>query len=321
VSANGFKDLNVRLVIDPDKLPHWTLDGGPNGGNGAALNGPEYDGYITLTSGAEKLTVPWHVLPRRAAATESQWVSKKGSNLSLYLNNTGHEDGLYELFSLLGTSNKLPAASLPQAGDNFAAVDLRAVGARFLDETVCGVAGGCLQFALNTHGRRSHPAYPGGFEVDVDTNGDGVADYYVFHQENGGFAATGQTLVYVQKAGTTTASAYFYADADLNSGNMTMTVPLGALGVAAGTTLTLDFLAYDNYFTNALTDFVASAKFTPGGARFNAVGLPFGEVPSKTGGKIGVTRANVADTKSSEIGVLLMHRRNTKQEAEILLAN
>ena len=50
-----------------------------------------------------------------------------------------------------------------------------------------------LEFAINTNGRRSHPAYPGGFEVDIDTNGDGVADYAVYNAEHGGFGSSGQT--------------------------------------------------------------------------------------------------------------------------------
>ena len=199
-------------------------------------------------------------------------------------------------------------------------VDLRAVGARFLGADVCGATGGCVEFAISTHGRRAHPAYPGGFEVDIDTNGDGVADFYVFNSESGGTGATGQTLISVQNAATGVTTAFFYADADLNSSNMIMTVPMTALGLVAGKTIAFDVLAYDNYFSGLVSDAVTGMRFTPGAARFNAVGYPFGDVPSKTGGKIGVTRANVANTASTETGLLIMHRRN-KQEADILLAN
>ena len=71
VSAGGHEDIDVKLIIDPNKLSTWTLNGGSLGGNGAALNGPEYDGYITLTAGTEKISVPWHVLPRKAAETDA----------------------------------------------------------------------------------------------------------------------------------------------------------------------------------------------------------------------------------------------------------
>ena len=318
VPANGHEDLEVQLAIDPDKLPSWVMNGGSQGGNGAGLNGPEYDGYLTLTAGAEKLTVPWHVLPRRAAATEAQWIGRRGSALSVSLKNGGHEVGQYELFSLMATSPKLPKSALPKPGDNFAAVDLRAVGVRYLAPDVCGVAGGCLEFAVNTYGRRAHPAYPGGFEIDIDTNGDGVPDYYVYNAERGGFNATGQTLIYVQNAATSVTSAYFYADADLNSGNMIMTVPMSALGLQTGTTIGFTALAFDDYFSGLVSDTLTGMRFTPGAARFNAVGLPFGEVPAGSRGRIEVTRANVAGAASTESGLLFMHRRNAEQEADIL---
>jgi minor extracellular serine protease Vpr len=322
VPAHGYRDVDLVLLIDPDKLPSWTLDGGFQGGNGAGLNGPEYDGYLTLTSGSEKLSVPWHVLPRRAALNGADWIIKRGSDLAVYVNNPGHEVGKYELFSLMATSPKLPRSALPDPGDNFAAVDLRAVGTRFLAEDVCGVEGGCLEFAISTHGRRAHPAYPGGFEVDIDTNGDGVVDYFVYNEElgSGTPSATGQTLVWFQKVGATTRSALFFADADFNSGNMTMTVPMSGLGLVAGTTINFSVIAYDNYFSGLVSDELKGMRFTPGAARFNSVGLPFDDVPSKTGKRVLVTRAPVADASSTESGLLFMHRRNAKQEADILIA-
>ena len=68
VRAHGRSEVHVVMLIDGAKLADWPLDGGPNGGNGALLNGPEYDGYLQLTAGDEGLSVPWHVLPRKAAA-------------------------------------------------------------------------------------------------------------------------------------------------------------------------------------------------------------------------------------------------------------
>jgi subtilisin family serine protease len=321
VDAHGSEDLEVRLAIDPDKLPTWALNGGSLGGSGSSLNGPEYDGYLTLTAGTEKLTVPWHVLPRRAASTEARWLEKKGDNLSILLKNSGHETGLYDLYSLMATSPKLPASALPNPGDNFAAIDLKAVGVRYLADVVCGAAGGCVEFAISTYGRRAHPSYPAGFEVDIDTNGDGTPDYAVYNDENGGFAATGQVLIYVQKIGASTRSAYFYADADLNSGNMIMTVPLAALGLSAGTTMGFDVFVADNYFSGLLSDELLGMRFTPGAARFNAVGDPYGEVPAGTAGRIGVTRSAVPAASTTEKGVLLMHRSNTRNEADVLMAN
>jgi minor extracellular serine protease Vpr len=321
VSARDAEDIEVSLTIDPEKLPSWVLNGGSQGGNGAGLNGPEYDGYLTLTAGSEKLTVPWHVLPRRAASTEAEWQDRRGSALAVKLKNSGQEVGQYEVFSLMATSPRLSASAFPNPGDNFAAVDLRAVGTRYLTEAICGEVGGCLEFAISTFGRRAHPAYPAGFEVAIDTNGDGKPDYFVSNGEAGAFASSGQTLVYVQKAGATTRSAFFFADADLNSGNMTMTVPMSALSLAVGTTINFSVDAADNYFSGKVSDAITGMRFTPGAARFNVVGLPFGEVPARGRGEVVVTRGAAAPAKSSEDGLLVMHRRNTEREADVLRSN
>jgi subtilisin family serine protease len=320
VPANGYKDVDVRLIIDPDKLPVWTLDGGPQGGDGAGLNRPEYDGYITLTASAEKLSVPWHVLPRRAAATESQWISKKGSNLALYLNNTGHADGEFDVFSLTGTSAKLPRTELPRPGDNFAVVDLRATGVRYLAPGIYSPTSDYLEFAINTHGRRAHPNHPAEFDVYIDTNNDGVDDFVAFNTEVGGFAATGQNSVLIVNLATGAAVAQLYTDADLNSGNTIFTVPMAAIGLTPGKTIKFSVYAFDNYFSGNLTDAIENMLFTPGAARFNPA-VQIGTVVTKTGGRLDVSRANVANTKSSESGVLIMHRRAAKQEADVLVAN
>jgi minor extracellular serine protease Vpr len=318
VSARGSEEIEVKLVIDPTKLPTWTLNGGSQGGNGAALNGPEYDGYLTLTSGAEKVTVPWHVLPRKSAETDTELSERGNPGPSLKLRNRGVEVSEYDVFSLTGQSAKIPRSEIPGPGSNQAVIDLRSVGVRYLTALQTGVTGGVVEFAINTNGRRAHPAYPGGFEVDIDTNGDGVVDYFVFNGENGAFASTGQTLAYVQKVGAAGASAFFFADADLNSGNIILTVPMSALGIVPGTTITFDALAYDNYFSGLISDSIEGMVFTPGNERFGVVGDPFGAVDPKSSDTLGVRTATLPNTVSSERGLLLMYRRNAGSEADAI---
>ena len=319
VPAHGHQDIEVTLSIDPSKLPMWTLNGGSGGGNGAALNGPEYDGYITLTAGNEKISVPWHVLPRKAAETGTTLSRSGNPGPSLKLINNGAEVGEFDVFSLTGVSSRAPRSELPGPGDNFAFIDFRSVGVRFLPNSLTGIGFDLLEFAMNTNGRRAHPAYPGGFEIDIDTTGDGVADYYVFNAENGGFGATGQTVVAVQNAATGATAVFFFADADLNSGNMIFTVPLNIAGgvvVAPGATIGFDAFAYDNYFTGVVSDFIGGMRFTPGTPRFGVVGAPFGSVPSQGSATMGVTTATLPDSMSSELGLLMMYRRNAGQEAD-----
>ena len=189
---------------------------------------------------------------------------------------------------------------------------------RYLTEAQIGTTGGGLQFAINTYGRRAHPAYPAGFEVDIDTNGDGVVDYFVFNGENGAFASTGQTLAYVQRVGAASASAFFFADADLNSGNMILTVPMSALGLAPGTTIGFSVYAADNYFSGITSDAIEGMKFTPGNERFGLVGDSFNTVAPRSATEVAVRIAAVPNTASSERGLLLMYRSNAGLEADAI---
>lgn len=317
VPANGSASVDVSLVINPSKLPTWALNGGSNGGNGQLLNGPEYDGYVTLTAGAEVLSVPWHVLPRKASNTSAAYSASRGANLNLV--NSGAEAGNFDVFSLTGSSPALPASDFPNPGDNFATIDLRSVGVRYLTAGQCGVAGGCMQWAVNTYQRRSHPAYPGGIEVDVDSNGDGSIDYYVYQAENGGFGASGQSVVAVQNARTGTTSVFFFNIADLNSGNSIFTVPLSALGVSSpSTTLNFEVWAYDSYFTGAYTDAITGMKFTPASPRYalndgNAIS---GALARGASGRLPFTVNGVGAGLSTEEGFLLMFGRNAGAESQ-----
>jgi hypothetical protein len=234
--------------------------------------------------------------------------------------NNGAEVGEFDVFSLTGVSKKIPRSELPGPGDNFAVIDMRSVGVRHLPAAVFGAD--YLEFAINTNGRRAHPNYPAEFDIYIDSNNDGVDDYVVFNAENGGFSASGQNLVFVAKLPTGAATAVFYTDADLNSGNVIFTVPMNSsagpvnVGVASGTTMKFSVYAFDNYFSGNLTDAIEGMLFTPGIPRFGVVGDPFGSVAPHGSANLGVTTANVPDTRSSELGLLMMYRRNAGQEAD-----
>jgi hypothetical protein len=179
-----------------------------------------------------------------------------------------------------------------------------------------------VQFAIDTYGARAHPNYPAEFDIYIDSNNDGVDDYVVFNAENGGFSASGQNVVFVGNLATGTATAVFFTDADLNSGNVIFTVPMNSsagsvnVGVAPGTTMKFSVYAFDNYFSGNLTDAIEGMLFTPGNSRFGVVGDPFGTVAPNSSAQVGVTTATLPDTLSSELGLLMMYRRNAGQEAD-----
>ena len=145
----------MKLRVNPLRLPDWSLDGGALGGRGDLLDANEYDGYVTLTAGTETLSVPWHIVPRKAAeagavlAQRSNW----GGGVILFAN-IGLADSEFDVFALTGTSTMYPAGDLPGPGENLAVIDMRAVGVRY------SAPDDALQFAINTFGRRAHPTYP-----------------------------------------------------------------------------------------------------------------------------------------------------------------
>jgi hypothetical protein len=216
------------------------------------------------------------------------------------------------VFSWTGKSKKIPTGDLPQPGDNFAVIDLRAVGVR---QVPLGGGQFALQFAVNTSGQRAHPNYPAEFDIYIDSNNDGIDDYVVFNLENGGVGATGQNVVAVLKLGTTTANLFFFVSADLNSSSAILTAPLAALGMTPSTKFRFSVYAFDNYFTGELTDSIENMTYTPDKPRFTAAGVV---VPA--GGDASTTVQAVAGGEAaspSQMGLLLMYSSGpNKNEAE-----
>lgn len=297
--------LPVVLQIDADKLPDWVLDGGPNGNNGPLLASNEFDGYLTIAGGGDRVHLPWHVLPHRAADVRpsTSAVKLSGGTGSLRLTNStdSGQTGQVDVFALTGTSPRIPRSELPGPGDNRAVTDLRAVGVR-ADNQV-------LQFGITTFGQRSTPNYPAEFDVFIDTNRDGTDDFALFNADIAGPGGTdGRNVVFVFNFTTGAASAFFFTDADLNSANAILTAPLSALGLAPGSTFDFDVLAVDNYFTGTVTDAIENMTLTVGTPKF-AASADVVQVPAGGSQVLTITAvAGGAEASPSQTGVLLLNR-------------
>jgi len=320
VAGNSSATFRVRLKIDPTKLPVWTLNGGLRGGDGFRLQGVEFDGYIGIADATDNIHVAWHVLPHRAAdvSPASTSVTLSGGAGTLSLSNAGTIGGRTDVFSLMGTSGKIPKKFLPNPGDNFAVVDLRAVGTRLV-----GIGGGNfgVQFAVNTFGARPHPNYPAEYDIYIDKNRDGVFDYVVFNLENGAFGSTGQNVDAVFNLATGTASIFFFTDADLDSANAILTAPLAAMGMTPSTQFDFSVFAFDNYFTGALTDSIEGMTATLDTPRFVGSGIPATGVPAGGSSTLTINAIPGGDVASpSQSGLLLMYRDSKgQQEASPIL--
>jgi minor extracellular serine protease Vpr len=309
VPANGTASFIVTMTLNSNLLPTWNLNGGSSGGNGALLNLPEYDGYITLTDANDTVSLPWHLLPHkganvRPAASSVSLANQLTGSLGL-TNSGGAVAGRTDVFMLTGTSPQLPSATLPRPGDNFAIIDLKSVGVRLV--SIGGGAFG-VQFAVNTYGERSHPNYPAEFDVFIDNNNDGVDDFLIFNGELGTFASSGQNVVNVLNLATNQVAAFFFTDADLSSANAILTAPLANLGLTPGTKFTFTVLAGDNYFTGVGTDLIGPMQVTLDTPRFFG-SIPGGSTPINGANSMSITRDPAGDTASpSQTGLLLMHR-------------
>jgi hypothetical protein len=326
VPAWGMRWFVVSLSVNASKLPPWGLDGGPRGGDGWRLQGNEFDGYVTIADDKDTVRLPWQILLHKAANVKFEGVgpariggSPDCDDISIgftggvpqceyELSNDGVADGGVDVFALTGTSQRIAKGELPGPGDSFAVIDLRAVGVRMIEDVA--------QFGIATSSRRAHPNYPAEFDIYIDTDRDGVDDYVVFNYELGlAFAATGQNAVYVQKLGTTTATAYFFADADLNSGNMIMTVPLEAIGLTPDTKFNFSIYAGDNYFTGLYTDAIEGMTYTLSKPRAVIVGGDEFSVPAGESTTMIVQYGpGKADDAPSQSGLLLLFRDAASRE-------
>jgi len=309
------------IKITASKLPQYILEGGALGGTGATLQTAEFDGYITLSDGVDDIHLAWQVLPHRSAGVHALSnevvIPKKKTTGTLKLHNYSLvQDGGVDVFSLLGKSGRIPKSELPGPGDNLAVTDLAYVGARLVD---IGDGVGGIQFGLVTFGQRVHPAYPGGFEVQIDTNLDGTPDWFVYNSELAAFGSDGRTGVYVQPAGGT-GSPYFYVDAALNSSNIILTAPLAVMGLSAESKFRFTVLAYDNYFTNEVTDAVENMTYTPGLPKYFSAGVANDVVAKRASSTLTVeTVPGGAAASPSQKGLLLMYRDALAQkEAEVV---
>lgn len=319
VDAGGETTVRVRLAIDPSRLPTWPFTFAPSQiGNGALLDGPEFDGYVQVVGGGDSIQVPWHVLPRASSDVRTnKTIVDTGSARAntITVSNRGAVDGEWSAFALTGTSPRIPKREVPGAGDNITFIDLKAVGVRAFPQS------NVVQFAVNTWDERSHPAYPAGFEIQIDTNRDGTPDWFVYNAENGTFGSSGQSVVFVVNAATGAQRAYYFLDADLNSPNRIFTAPMSVMGLTAGSQFDFTVLAYDNYFSGVVTDVVGPMRYTAGTPKYDFDGgLGDGIIPSGASASVPVTAVvGGAAASPSQTGILLMNYQGAQGREAITI--
>ena len=231
---------------------------------------------------------------------------------SIELDNAGVGVGAIDGYSLIGTSPELPAAA---PGQQLPTIDLRYAGV----QTIPVPAGFCsgsdsflLLLAVNTWERQTHANAPAAFEWDLDTTGDGEADFAVYNLDLAGDLSDGRNAVWVEDLETNDVSIFFLTDHGTNSANTTLILCGEQIGMDAadfGTPITADLFAVDTYFTGRTTDMITGMEFAPLGERYFPVvgddGFGSGDVPAGGSATLNVMDFGEAGTNPGETGVLL----------------
>jgi subtilisin family serine protease len=301
IPARGGVTVPVVLTVNASKLPAWAQDARDIAAAGPTFSRNEYDGYITLNDGSKSITVPWHIMPRKAADFKITGGGSTTSPITVF--NAGVASSATEVFALTGESRRAYSNEVPGRGDDLTYTDLRSVGVRLAAPDV-------LQFGISTFGRRSNPVYPSGYEVDIDVNRDGTPDFAVF---NGLLNSTSTlSVVKILNLATGTIQAFYFIDADFYSGNMILTAPLSAMGLTENSTFDFTVLSYDNYFTGNISETIGPMTFTPAKPKFALEGGGITlNVPSGVAGQVRSTAVAGGDVASpSQLGLLFLHRGN-----------
>jgi subtilisin family serine protease len=304
--------FEVSITIDGSKLRGNYMNSGGNGANPAVLTLNEYDGYLVLDDGSDKVNIPWHVLPRKAAKVvpSATTLSFAGGTATVGFNNAGIGTAQNDAYSLLATSPNIPEGSL---GGQAPTPDLRAVGIN----TFPVPAGFCSAtapaqfiwaFSINTWERQEH-LLPVSHQVILDTNQDGTADYIVLNRDASGLGTItdGRQVTWVVNLATNQAAALFTAEHSMNTGNTVLYICAQQIGMGAADMLTntvdMEVFAQDFYYGGP-GDEVTGLTVTPLGERY--FGQP-DDVPGNTNDATGmlVTDFGPFPGNTPELGVMV----------------
>ena len=339
VPAFAQRDFTATLTVTTAKLRTSKLDSGLAGTDPAALTLLEYDGYINLdnaattSDNADPLHIPWQILPRKAGDTTGpSAVTFSGGHATATLTNKGVGPSFIDGYSLLGVSPNDPKTP---GGDDTADVDLRYVGVQtfFPLPTASASPSSRSSLASTTWDRTTHAVAPAMIEWDIDTTGDGEADFAVMNGAlSGPFSVDDARMVtWVVTSRPFDATAFFGVDHGTRTGNLGLLLCGEQLGLTVAdvgvTELTTDVFGVDWYNSGTVRDVIEDVIFLPFGERYFANTV---DVPGKSSRNIVIDDFGAVGTNPDELGVLLFtdsargdfrSGAQTRREAIAILAN
>lgn len=335
------KTIDVTITVNAAALNAWGLSGSGLA-SATALDANELGGqiFVTDTTASKQYHVPYMALPRATSTVSATPTFARSGEVntvsSLNLSNGSGITGGVQLFSLL-TPDRVGDQNAPAFpgvwdgtrfvdGSTTNQLDIRYFGARML-------YGSVLQFAVTTNAPITVPIATE-FDIQLDTNNDGNADYVVFNADYGSFvlgSANGvnATFVYDINAGAIN-GPYYYTAQSVNSSNVIETVPLSALGMTNTSTFGAQVYSFSYIYGPSFDSFAVDYAPNNGWAVMNLGQPQF--TPSTFATALGAnTTVNVTtDTTAqhptpssgvaadSEAGVLALFMDNAAGNAEAM---
>jgi subtilisin family serine protease len=281
--------FDVTLTIDGSLLPGNFMNSGSMGADGAALTANEFDGYLVLDNGTgHVINIPWQVLPRRAAHVVPSQTSGIAGGAVIGLDNQGVGIAQNDAYALVATSPAMPEG--PRGGQS-PTPDIAAVGINTIPVPAFFCSGEesfIWVFAVSSHEEQSH-LLPVSHQFWLDTDRDGTDDYVVLNRDvTFSSSSDGRQLTWVLNLATGSASAFFFAEHAMNTGNTALFVCGEQIGMNASNffqNVDMDVVALDVYFGGP-GDSVTDLTVAPLGEQY--LGLP-NDVPGKTNDPAGLT--------------------------------
>ena len=309
VPAGRDRTFTVRMTIHGDLLRGNYMNSGSMGADPSGLTLNEYDGYLVLDDGSHPIHLAWHVLPRQDAKVMGPSILKfnrVGEDV-VNLTNTGVGTAQNDAYALLATSPNLPEGGL---GAQSPTPDIRAVGINTFPVPAgycSGEASFIWAFAINTWERQQH-LLPVSHQVWLDTNQDGIDDYVVLNRDVSGFGtiSDGRQLTYALDLATGSASAFFFAEHSMNTGNTVMYIcgeQVGLTGTDMLSTNVNMYVVAQDFYYGGPGDLVDGLTVTPLGERY--YGIPE-DIAGNSTGSMTVIDFGLFPGNTPEQGVMLV---------------
>lgn len=313
VPGNGHQTVDVWLSIDGAKLRNNLMNSGPDGNNPVPLTIQEYDGYLvftkaSLTGEPESFTLPWHVLPRKAAETKvlsgPTWTQSQDGAGEIRLKNVGVGAAQLNGYALIGVSPNQPRG---ERGAQSPMPDLRAVGVTTFPVPAGLCESGYLwSFALNTWERQTMPVGVS-HRIALDVNNDGADDYWLLNRDVSLNNITdGRQLAWSVNLSTGAANAFFFVEHPTNSGTTVLNACLEQFGLTAahaGAQLVRATVFTDDFYFGGPGDSLAPVTIVPFGERYFAA--PNSDLAAGQSGKVTVFDFGQIPGATPELGVLI----------------